>query len=109
MASWKTVLDLLQQQQVLKQMVALALKLGSLLNQQPEVQAFGLSAMLKLFEIKSSCNRDKTAYQVIVKQYLISSNLTWSQLPSELISDNLAAEIKNLVAPTKIKEQLAEV
>ncbi len=65
--------------------------------------------MLKLFEIKSSCNRDKTAYHVITKQYLVSSNLTWMQLPSDLVPESLISEIRNLVAPSKVLEQLVEV
>jgi hypothetical protein len=65
--------------------------------------------MLKLFDIKSSCNRDKTAYHILAKQYLASSGLSWAQLPTELVSESLVRQAHDLLQPAKIISQLGEV
>lgn len=54
------------------------------------MKGFELKAILSLFDLKSTKDRSKTAYHVVIKQYLKASQLTWAQLQSELIPETLA-------------------
>ena len=74
---WSQVYKQLQQEQMLKDTVAITLKLGMALNQQKNVRGFDLKALLRLFELKSTYDKDKTAYQIVMKQYLRMHSLQW--------------------------------
>lgn len=104
--SWKLVYEQLEQCQMLKQTIGLTLRFGMLLNQQQNIMAFSLSALLKLFEFKSTIDREKTAYHFVMKEYLKLHQLEWHNLPSEIVTEVLIQEIKNLVPQERIVEQL---
>ena len=55
---------------MLKEVIAITLKFGMLLNQQHDIKAFDLAALLKLFDLKSTLKKEKSAYQIVMKQYL---------------------------------------
>jgi hypothetical protein len=72
---------------MLKYTFSITMRLGMLLNQESLVKACDLPALLKLFDHKSTLNKDKSVYQVVMKQYLRLNKLSWLELPDELVVD----------------------
>lgn len=62
---------------MLKDTIQITLKLGMALNHQSDIRGFDLKALLNLFDLKSTYNKDKTAYQFVMKQYLRMHSQTW--------------------------------
>lgn len=62
------------------------------------MKGFDLKAILNLFDLKSTKDRRKSAYHILMKHYLKVNNLSWTELPGEIIPETLAQEIRNLLA-----------
>ena len=79
--------------------------------------------MTKLFDVKSTAKKDKSFYQIILKQYLIrkdpkaSQSLLqaknyvafWKQIPLNVFDDSLVAQAKVLYPPAKLMSQLNQM
>ena len=86
---WKVVYDSLTQNQILRDTVGITMRLGMLLNQESSVKAFDLPALLKLFDLRSTHNRDKCGYHLVMKQLLRLRKITWLELQDELVSEHV--------------------
>jgi hypothetical protein len=68
-----------------------------------------MSILLGLFDVTSTLKSDKTAYHIVMKQWLRLKGLTWLELPEELIIETIVEEIRNLQDHLALIRQIGEI
>jgi len=68
-----------------------------------------MSILLGLFDVTSTLKNDKTAYHIVMKQWLRLKGLTWLELPEELIIETIVEEIRNLQDHLALIRQIGEI
>ena len=68
-----------------------------------------MSILLGLFDVTSTLKSDKTAYHIVMKQWLRLKGLTWLELPDELIIVTIVEEIRNLQDHLVLIRQIGEI
>ena len=89
--------------------VRITLELGRSLNNQSGAAGFKLQSMARLHDVKSTLTKQKSAYHFVMKQFLRLNRLKWAQLPTELVSESLVQEIRNLVSSDLIIAGLQQI
>lgn len=92
---WKVVYNCVESNQILCELSKLSLMMFNEMNKK-NARGFQLEGLLKLFDLKSAQKRSRSAYHILAKFWLKSKNLSWANLPNELMPETVAAEIKNL-------------
>ena len=70
---------------MLRDTVAISIQLQSILK----LKKFQIIDLPQLFQLKSSLDNSKTAYHLVMKQYLIVNSLQWLDLPEELCAETV--------------------
>mmetsp|Transcript_481 Transcript_481/g.632 ORF Transcript_481/g.632 Transcript_481/m.632 type:complete len:95 (-) Transcript_481:1879-2163(-) len=77
---------------------------------------FDLRSLTKLFEVRSTLTKEKSAYHIILKQFLLRMDTQagqrlleakdylgfWKRLPVKIFDDTLVAQAKLLYPPQKL-------
>lgn len=125
-SNWVNVKDQLTKSQFFIDIVTLTYKFFSLVQANKfsaQNGGFELRSLTKLFDVKSTAKKDKSFYQIILKQYLIrkdpkasqsllqAKNLVafWKQIPLNVFDDSLIAQAKVLYPPAKLMSQLNQM
>ena len=87
----------------------LALKFGQILSHCSVAYGFSIQTLLRFFTLKSTSQEDKTAYYLIVKQYMAENGLKWDQVSSVVFSKEIVLKMKALVEPKKICQLIGEI
>jgi hypothetical protein len=93
----------------LRQIVKLALKFGQILSHCRVAYGFNIQTLLRFFTLKSTSEDDKTAYYLIVKQYLAENGMQWEQVSSMVFSAEIVNKMKALIEPSKICQLIGEI
>ena len=64
---------------------------------------------MKIFELKSTLNKDKVMYHFIVKELMKNHCIKWSSLPEEIFKETVIQEMKNLCLPSKLNLEILEI
>ena len=68
-----------------------------------------MSILLGLFDVTSTLKSDKTAYHIVMKQWLRLKGLTWLELPEELVIETVVEEIRNLQDHLVLINKIGEI
>lgn len=123
--NWVTAKDSLIKSRVFIEIVSLVLKFTRLMGSSKfQAEAgFDLRSLPRLFEVKSVSKRDKSAYEIIMKQYILRLDPVlnkrllqdkdyasfWKKIPSQVFEEAFISQTKSLSPPIKLMNQLNEI
>ena len=110
---WGFVAKLTHENQFLIDLAQITLQVSSLIGFGSK--AFELASMPRLFDIKSTRNKEKCMYFFVLKQYLALNGVKgtslqkWGTIPHRIIPEDLVGLIKTLAPPNKLTVEMAQI
>lgn len=112
--AWSDAKTLIVSNSFLPVAVSLALQVGTLLNDAKQVSGFQMRTLCKLFDVKSTANKEKSVYYVMLKsllqqKYKHSDLNAWKLMPSHVFESSGVSLLKSLVDPLKLVAGISEM